>query len=376
VVVKRNFVSVLLCLLLVGTNVWAIPPTPPYSLPSQAGNSGKILSTDGTNESWAIASAVGTDNNTVQGSRLGGTGQDSSAWTGVPYIDGGTWADSNQTKARRLMGLGSLATLSAETDTLATVTGRGASTSTKVTLSGNVAISGALGTIDNATIGSTTPAAITGTTVNWAKGADIASAGTVNLCTATGDVLDVTGATGPITAFGTCNAGITRWVRFTGAPTITYNGTSMILPGSRSIDVAAGDRAVFVSLGSGNWYCQAYMKADGSVLGDVTIVTHSATEAVTAISLHGQWHNITGAYTVTLPAAVLGMSGKFYATTAAVFSVDSNAADHFDYRGTALSAGYKLTSDGFAGTFVEITCDRANTWTVTNTSGLLVDGGA
>jgi hypothetical protein len=45
------------------------------------------------------------DNSTVQGPRLGGTGQNSSSWTGVPYVDGGVWADDNQTKARRLMGL-------------------------------------------------------------------------------------------------------------------------------------------------------------------------------------------------------------------------------------------------------------------------------
>jgi hypothetical protein len=98
------------------------------------------------------------------------------------------------------------------------------------------------------------------------KGADIASAATTNLATATGDVVDVTGTT-TITALGTAAAGVQRCVRFTGGLVLTHNGTSLILPGSANITTIAGDVARFVSLGSGNWYCANYHRGDGAGIG-------------------------------------------------------------------------------------------------------------
>jgi len=54
-----------------------------------------------------------------------------------------------------------------------------------------------------------------------------------------------------------------RICTFTGALTLTHNATSLILPGAASITTAAGDVAVFVSEGSGNWRCVSYTKANG-----------------------------------------------------------------------------------------------------------------
>ena len=107
-----------------------------------------------------------------------------------------------------------------------------------------------------------------------------------------------------------------------------------------------------------------------------TITTHSATEAVTAATLYGGEHLITGAYTVTLPAAVLGMGAPFRCTTAAVASIDCNAADAFVLGGTALTAGNKITSDGTAGAELELICLVANRWSVRNVTGVWIDGGA
>ncbi len=92
------------------------------------------------------------------------------------------------------------------------------------------------------------------------KGADIASAGTTNLATATGVFVHVTGTT-TITAFGTAASGVVRVVRFAGALTLTHNATSLILPGGANITTAANDVAVMVSEGSGNWRCVAYQNA-------------------------------------------------------------------------------------------------------------------
>lgn len=101
------------------------------------------------------------------------------------------------------------------------------------------------------------------------KGADIASATTTNLASATGWYLDITGTT-TITGFGTVNEGQLYMLRFTGVLTLTYNATSLILPGAASITTAAGDVAFMMSLGSGNWRCLVYQRASG-LAGDVTL---------------------------------------------------------------------------------------------------------
>jgi hypothetical protein len=78
--------------------------------------------------------------------------------------------------------------------------------------------------------------------LNEAQGADIASAATTNLDTATGNLVDVTGTT-TITAI-TLSQGRSRTVRFTGSLTLT-NGASLVLPGSQNIQTTPGDFAVF-----------------------------------------------------------------------------------------------------------------------------------
>lgn len=91
-------------------------------------------------------------------------------------------------------------------------------------------------------------------------GADIASASTVNLDTATGNLVDVTGTT-TITAI-TLSEGKSRIVRFTGALTLTH-GSSLVLPGSANITTAAGDYAIFVGYAAGVVRCVVYSKASG-----------------------------------------------------------------------------------------------------------------
>lgn len=66
-----------------------------------------------------------------------------------------------------------------------------------------------------------------------------------------------------ITSFDTVAAGILRFVKFSGALTLTYNATSLILPGTANIATAANDTAIFQSLGSGNWICTQYKRANG-----------------------------------------------------------------------------------------------------------------
>ncbi|HAR40193.1 MAG TPA: hypothetical protein DCR68_02310 [Coprothermobacter sp.] len=114
----------------------------------------------------------------------------------------------------------------------------------------------------------------------------------------------------------------------------------------------------------------------GQVDAPVTTTSHRATEVATAATMYGNVHKITGAYVVTLPAAVVGMSGTFRASTAAAFSVDCNGSDHFEmFDGTVMSAGEKLTSSGTKNEFVTIYCESANTWIVIGQNGAFTNGG-
>lgn len=103
-------------------------------------------------------------------------------------------------------------------------------------------------------------AGIWSTVENWEKAADVASATTTDLGAVRGNFVDITGTT-TITGLGTIAAGAFRWVRFTGSLTLTHNATSLILPGGGNIQTAANDRALFVSLGSGNWIFISYQAA-------------------------------------------------------------------------------------------------------------------
>jgi hypothetical protein len=101
--------------------------------------------------------------------------------------------------------------------------------------------------------------------LNEAQGADIASASTTDIGAATGNYVNVTGTT-TITNLGTVQAGTRRIVNFTGALILTYHATGLILPTAANISTAAGDVAIFVSLGSGNWKCVSYTRFSGQPL--------------------------------------------------------------------------------------------------------------
>lgn len=94
-------------------------------------------------------------------------------------------------------------------------------------------------------------------------GADKASAGTLNLDTATGDLVDVTGTT-TITAI-TLTEGRWRTVRFTGILALTH-GSSLVLPTAADITTAVGDYAIFRGYAAGVVRCVGYFRANGTAL--------------------------------------------------------------------------------------------------------------
>lgn len=108
---------------------------------------------------------------------------------------------------------------------------------------------------------------MTGTQIDEAKGAGVASAGTTNVWITDGNYLHVTGNTGPITSLGTAaQAGATRTVVFDSTPTLTHNATSLILPTGANIVAAAGDVAIVRAETTANARVIGYFRADGTAL--------------------------------------------------------------------------------------------------------------
>lgn len=112
------------------------------------------------------------------------------------------------------------------------------------------------------------PLTLTGTltmsnaAVNESQGGTIASAATTDIGAATGNYVVVSGTT-TITGFGTAQAGARRTVEFSGKLKITYNASTMILPGALDYYTAAGDVLEFISEGSGAWRCVTVTPALG-----------------------------------------------------------------------------------------------------------------
>jgi len=96
------------------------------------------------------------------------------------------------------------------------------------------------------------------------RGADIASAATVNLATATGNVIKITGNTGPVTAI-TIKQGQIVYVDIESTPTLT-NNAAIILPSGANIVCAAGDTFTVVGLLDNVAAVFGYQRADGTAL--------------------------------------------------------------------------------------------------------------
>ena len=95
--------------------------------------------------------------------------------------------------------------------------------------------------------------------------ASLASASTVDLGSIPQSFVTITGTT-PVTSFGTSlPTGVAKIVKFAAAMVLTYNATSMMLPTGASILTSAGDTAVVVALGGGNFEVVAYQPAAGAI---------------------------------------------------------------------------------------------------------------
>ena len=165
--------------------------------------------------------------------------------------------------------------------------------------------------------------------MNAAQGADIASAATVNLTTATGNSVHITGTT-TITAI-TLAQGAQRDVTFDGILTLTQ-GASLLLPPGASIITAAGDTASFVGEAASVVRCTSYTRAAAPALGsspqlgvpsNLKILANAglATTAVTCneitVSTSGGFYATLRTVSVTINSGTAGANGLDTGTVAA-----------------------------------------------------------
>lgn len=111
-----------------------------------------------------------------------------------------------------------------------------------------------------------------------AKGADVASATTINLTATMGDFVHVTGAT-PISTI-TIPVGAQRTVIFDGILTLTH-GAALLIPGAANITTAAGDRMV-VRGDTAGANVVSYTRANGTPVVSTSALVLLATLTPTA----------------------------------------------------------------------------------------------
>ena len=170
-------------------------------------------------------------------------------------------------------------------------------------------------------------------------GADIASAGTLNLDAATGDLIDVTGTT-TITAV-TLAEGVEKTVRFTGALTLTH-GASLVLPGSANITTAAGDVAVFRGYASSVVRVVTYQKLSGLA---VVLQTVAAGNGI-GVSTSGSTTTVSA-----IPRSYLAGLAMSTAGSSATLSIAAGqATDSTNAQNITLAAIAKTTSAWAVGT--------------------------
>lgn len=205
-----------------------------------------------------------------------------------------------------------------------------------------------------------------GVTASWSelgvKGANVASAATVDLSSADGDLIHITGTT-TITAI-TLPSGACRTVVFDGILTLTHNGTTLILPTAANIVTAAGDAAIIRGDGSGNVRVVAYMRASGDALlrpgltRPIAVLTPTAAANVDALNVFSSsYDNYLILFNGILPAS----NDRLAIRMAVSGVVDSTAGHHSD--GTYILVGSSIYSSGigFSGSILITNANSAAT---------------
>ena len=111
----------------------------------------------------------------------------------------------------------------------------------------------------------------------------LASAGTTNIGGQNSLFVEISGTT-TITSLGT-NYNGPRYLRFTGALTLTHNATTLNIPGSASITTTAGDTCVAIpNVALNGWNISNYTRASGIPTGVAASGANSDITSLTAVA--------------------------------------------------------------------------------------------
>jgi hypothetical protein len=162
------------------------------------------------------------------------------------------------------------------------------------------------------------------TVINELKGTTIASAATINLDTASGNFLHVSGAT-TITAI-TLASGAERTVVFDGALTLTHNATTLILPGAANILTAAGDSMRVRGDGAGNTRVMSYTRSATPVdaAGGIKAAAIASAATLNLDAVIGDFVHVTGSTTIAAITIASGVEKEVYVDAAPLLTNGAN----------------------------------------------------
>lgn len=179
----------------------------------------------------------------------------------------------------------------------------------------------------------------------------IASAATVTISNSACPAFkcEITGTT-TITAFGaSATVGQVFYLTFGGSLTLTYNATSLILPGAANITTQANDVAQAVYLGSGNWQVLRYTAAiqPANQIGGVSpfavglVVTNNGSTPNTKINVTAQSAIMTNS---TYNASVTGVNVSVVVNLSASGGSSGNDLDTGSLSGTTWYHVYLISN--------------------------------
>ena len=212
----------------------------------------------------------------------------------------------------------------------------------------------------------------------WQRGANLTpSGGTVTLPAGGGGVFNV--AAGNFSAISSAVGGRPVLFVFSGASTITYNSTSMVLPGSANITTAAGDCALFVNdaatdASGTNWRCVWFQRRSGSSLTFSDLLATQANmetaTSTTTIVAPGRvqnhpgvckgWVNFTIAAATTASHNVTSITDTGTAKWAIVWATDFSSANYCCVTGSEATANNETAVDTLSAGGVNVKMYRSD----------------
>lgn len=170
---------------------------------------------------------------------------------------------------------------------------------------------------------------------------NVASASATDLGLIPSHNVNITGTT-TINSFGSSAVSTYPVYRltFAGAMTLTYNATSLILPGVADITTAVNDTAIAIYLGSGNWQLTSYQRASGA-----SVVSSTPTCSAQGLNIFNNAGTPNTKADVTAVQAVLLNTSNVgtYVTSASVtIDITTNGANGLDTGGRAASTVYNI----------------------------------